>query len=87
MATKKLCRDKLEVRKRVPNKDVHAHNNFVQILSSSVQKGIKSICNSNSSLNKKNVLSATAGHMSLLQMPSKEELHSLQQNLPLTMRL
>ncbi len=28
-----------------------------------------------------------AGHMSRLQMPSKEELHSLQQNLPLTTRL
>ncbi len=73
----------LEAREPVPNKDERTHNNFVQILSSSVQKGIESLRNSNLSLDKKNVLSATAGHMSRLQMPSKEELHSLQQNLPL----
>jgi hypothetical protein len=42
-----------------------------------VQKGIESLRNSNSSLDEKNVLSATAGHMLQLQMPSKEELHSL----------
>jgi hypothetical protein len=66
---------------------LRAHNNFAQILSSSVQKGIESLRNSNSSLEKRNVLSAAAGYMSRLQMPSKEELHSLQQNLPLTTRL
>ncbi len=87
MATKKLCGDELKARERVPDKDVRAHNNFTQILLSSVQKGIESLRNSNSSLDKKNVLSATSGHMSRLQMPSKEELHSLQQNLPLTTRL
>jgi hypothetical protein len=72
MATKKLRRDKLKARKRVPNKDVCAHNNFAQILSSSVQKCIKSLHNSNSSLDKKNVLSPATGHMSRLQMPSEE---------------
>jgi hypothetical protein len=87
MATKKLRRDELKARERVPDNDLRAHNNFMQILSSSVQKGIKSLHSSNSSLDKRNVLSATAGHMSRLQMPSKEELHSHQQNLPLTTRL
>ncbi len=87
MAIKKLCRDELKARKHVLDKDVHTHNNFVQIHLSSVQKGIKSLCNSNSSLDKKNVLSAAAGHMLRLQMPRKEELHSLQQNLPLTTKL
>jgi hypothetical protein len=87
MATKKLCRDELEACDCVPDKDLHAHYNFEQILSSSVQKGIESLRNSNSSLDERNVLSAAAGHMSQLQMPSEEELHSLQQNLPLTKRL
>ncbi len=87
MATKKLRRDELKARESVPKKDSHTHNNFAQILSSSVQKGIKSLRNFNSSLDKRNVLSATTGHMSQLNMPSKEELHSLQQNLPLTTRL
>ncbi len=87
MATKKLHRDELEACKRVHDKDVWAHNNFGQILSSSVQKGTESLRNSNSSLDEKNVLSIATGHMSRLQMPSEEELHSLQQNLLLTMRL
>jgi hypothetical protein len=52
-----------------------------------VQKGFESLLNSKSRLNKKNVISAAAGHMSRLQMLSKEEMHSLQQNLPLTTRL
>jgi hypothetical protein len=38
-------------------------------------------------LDKKNVLSAAAGNMSQQQMPSKEELHSLQQTQPLTTKL
>jgi hypothetical protein len=87
MSIKKLRRDELEARERVPDKNLCRHNNFAQILSSSVQKGIESLRNSNSSLDKRNVLSAAAGHMARLQMLSEEELHSLQQNLPLPMRL
>jgi hypothetical protein len=78
---------KLEERKQVPDKNDRVNNNFVQILSSLVQKRFESLLNSKSRLNKKNVLSAAAGHKLRLQMPSKEELHSLQQKLPLTMRL
>jgi hypothetical protein len=87
MATAKLRRDELEECKQVPDKNDCVDKNFAQVLSSLVQKGFESLLNSKSRLNEKNVLYAAAGHMSRLQMPSKEELHSLQQNLPLTTRL
>ena len=43
--------------------------------------------NTKSRLDENNVLSASAGHMSRMRMPSKEELHSLQQHIPLTTKL
>ena len=87
MATKKLRRDELKAREHVPDKDERAFKNFSQILSSSVRDGIKSLTKSNSSLDKRNVLSAAAAHMSRKQMPSEDQLHSLQKSQPLTMRL
>ena len=52
-----------------------------------MKQGFKSLANSKSRLDENNVLSASAGHMSRMQMPSEEELHSLQQHIPLTTKL
>jgi hypothetical protein len=56
-------------------------------LSNSVKSGIKSLQSTNSLVNKTNVLSAAAGHLSRMQMPSEEELHTIQQNVMLTTKL
>jgi len=52
-----------------------------------VKQGFESLSKSNSSLDESNVLSSAAGHLSRQQMPSEEELHSLQQYCPLTTKL
>ncbi len=39
MVATKLCRDKLDEHKQVPDKNDCTNNNFAQILSSLVQKG------------------------------------------------
>jgi hypothetical protein len=87
MANEKLQKDELKAREHIPNKDERAHRSFAQILASSVKQGFESLSNSKSKLDKNNVLSTAAGRMSRLQMPSKEELHSLQQNIPLSTKL
>ena len=88
MATAKLRRDELKARgKHVPDKDERAFKNFAEILSSLVWDSIKCLTKSNSSLDERNVLSAAAALMSRKQMPSEDELHSLQKSQPLTTRL
>jgi hypothetical protein len=79
MATNKLQNDELKAAcKHVSGKDECTHQNFAGILLSLVRKGFKSLLKSNSRLDEKNVLSAAAQHMSRQQMPSMEELQSLQ---------
>ena len=87
MGLEKLHKDELNARERVPDKDQRARVNFSAILSRSVKQGFESLSKSNSSLDERNVLSAAAGHLSRQQMPSEEELHSLQQYCPLTTKL
>ena len=87
MANKKLQKDELKARERILNKDERVHRSFAQILASSVKQGFESLSNSKSKLDENNVLSAAAGRMSRLQMPSEEELHSLQQHIPLSTKL
>jgi hypothetical protein len=87
MGLEKLRKDELNARERVPDKDQRARENFSAILSRSVKQGFESLSKSNSSLDERNVLSAAAGHLSRQQMPSEEELHSLQQYCPLTTKL
>ena len=87
MGTNKLCMDELKARERIPNTEKCAHVNFADILTRSVKRGFESLSKSNSELSKKNVLSASAGPMSKQQMPSEEELHSLQKDCPLTSKL
>ena len=87
MANKKLQKDELKAHEHIPNKDERAHRSFAQILASSVKQGFESLSNSKSKLDKNNVLSAANGCMLCLQMPSKEELHSLQQHIPLSTKL
>ncbi len=87
MGTNKLCMDKLKARERIPNTEKCAHVNFADILTRSVKRGFESLSKSNSELSEKNVLSASAGPMSKQQMPSEEELHSLQKDCPLTSKL
>ena len=87
MATDKLRRDELKAREHVSDKDERAFKNFAEILSSSIWDGIKSLTKSNSSLDDRNVLLTAAAHMSRKQIPSEEELHSLQMSQPLTTKL
>ena len=61
--------------------------NVAAILLSSVKQGFESLSKSTSSLDKSNVLSSAAGHLSRQLMPSEEELHSLQQYCCLTTKL
>ena len=87
MGLDKLRKDELKARERVPDLDQRAHMNFAAILSSSVKQGFESLSKSNSSLDESNVLSSAAGHLSRQQMPSEEELHSLQHYCHLTTKL
>jgi len=87
MGLDKLRKDELKARERIPDVDKRAHMNFAAVLSSSVKQGFQSLSKSNSSLDESNVLSSAAGHLSRQQMPSEEELHSLQQYCRLTTKL
>jgi len=87
MGTNRLRTDELKARERIPNTDERAHVNFAEILATSVKRGFESLSKSSSDLSEKNVLAASAGPMSKQQMPSEEELHSLQKTHPLTSRL
>jgi hypothetical protein len=87
MAIKKAQKDEIKARQLAPETERRALINFGALLSSSVKNGIKNLRRSNSSINETNPLSAAAGNLSRLQMPSKEELHSIQQIAPLTTKL
>jgi hypothetical protein len=87
MGLDKLRKDELKARERVPDLEQRARVNFASLLSSSVKEGFKSLSKSNSSLDESNVLSSAAGHLSRQQMASEEELHSLQQHIPLSTKL
>ena len=87
MGLDKLRKDELKARERVPDLEQRARVNFSSILSSSVKQGFESLSKSNSSLDESNVLSSAAGHLSRQQMPSEEELHSLQQHISLSTKL
>ena len=87
MVNEKVRQDKLKARKQVPNTDHRAMANFGTMLASSVSDGFKLLSDSKSSLDETNVLSSAAGRLSRMQMPSEEELHSLQQIVPLSTKL
>ena len=87
MAIKKTQKDDLYARQLVPDAERRAFANLGNLLSNSVKSGITSLQSTNSLVNKTNVLSAVAGHLSRMQMPSKEELHTIQQNVMLTTKL
>jgi hypothetical protein len=84
MAIKKTQKDDLYARQLVPDAERRAFANLGNLLSNSVKSGIESLQSTNSLVNKTNVLSAAAGHLSRMQMPSEEELHAIQQNVTLT---
>jgi hypothetical protein len=87
MAIEKTQKDDLRARQLVPDAERHAFANLGNLLSNSVKGGIESLRSTNSTINETNVLSAAAGHMSRMQMPSEEELHAIQNNVPLTTKL
>jgi hypothetical protein len=61
--------------------------NLGSLIVSSVSDGLKLLSSSNLRLDENNVLSAASGRLLHMQLPSKEELHSLQQHVPLTTKL
>jgi hypothetical protein len=87
MAIEKTQKDDLRARQLVPDAERRAFANLGNLLSNSVKGGIESLRSTNSTINETNVLSAAAGHMSRMQMPSEEELHAIQNNVPLTTKL
>ena len=87
MAALKLRADKLKARGHVPNKDARSVMNFVGLLAGAFWDGVASLTRSKSEHSNSNIFSSAAGHLSWLQMPSEEELHSLQQRVPLSTRL
>jgi hypothetical protein len=87
MAIKKTQKDDLYARRLVPDAERRVFANLGNLLSNSVKSGIESLQSTNSLVNKTNVLSAAAGHLSRMQMPSEEELHAIQQNVTLTTKL
>ena len=87
MAIKRTQKDNLRARQLAPEAEQRAFTNFGNLLSISVKNGIQSLRISNSSANETNVHSAATGHLSRMQMPSEEELHAIQQYVPLTTKL
>ena len=87
MANKKLRLDEMKTRERIPNTDQCSMKNLGTMIASSVSEGFKLLSSSNSRLDENNVLSAATGQLSRLQLPSEEELHSIQQHVPLTTKL
>jgi hypothetical protein len=61
--------------------------NLGTMIASYVSEDFKLLSSSNSRLDKNNVLSAASGRLLRLQLPSEEELHSIQQHVPLTTKL
>lgn len=87
MAVAKAQKDEIKARQLAPDTKRRALINFGALLSNSVKNGIENLRRTDSIVDETNVLSAAAGHLSRLQMPSEEELHSIQQFVPLTTKL
>ena len=87
MAIKRAQKDDLQARQLIPDADRRAFASLGNLLSNSVKNGIESLRSSKSSVNKSNVFSSSAGHLSRMEFPSKEELHSIQKFVPLTTKL
>jgi hypothetical protein len=87
MAVNKAMKDDLQARQLAPDVQMRAFNNLGNILSNSIRDGVKSINSTKSVMNVSNVMSAAAGFASRMQMNSEEELHALQQCVPITTRL
>jgi hypothetical protein len=87
MAALKLRADELKARRCVPDTDAHSVANFGRLLAGAFRDGVASLTTSKSEHNENNIFSSAAGHLSRLQMLSEEELHSLQQRVPLSTRL
>ena len=87
MAVSKAMKDDLQARQLAPDVQQRAFNNLGNILSNSIRDGVKSINSTKLVMNVTNVMSAAAGFASRMQMNSEEELHALQQCVPITTRL
>jgi hypothetical protein len=87
MAVSKAMKDNLQARQLVPDVQQQAFNNLGNILSNSIRDGVKSINSTKLVMNVTNVMSAAAGFALRMQMNSEEELHALQQCVPITTRL
>jgi len=87
MAVNKAMKDDLQARQLAPDVQQRAFNNLGNILSNSIRDSVKSIISTKSVMNETNVLSAAAGFTSRMSMNSEEELHALQQCVPVTTRL
>ena len=87
MVVKKLQLEESKARACNPDVNERAHLNLGKLLATAVHDGISRLQDSNSIIDKSNVLSAAAGHLSPLQLPSEEELPVFQQHVPLTTRL
>ena len=87
MAVSKAMKDDLQARQLAPDAQQRAFHNLGNILSKSIGEGVKSINATKSEMNMTNVMSAAAGFASRMQMNSEEELHALQQCVPINTRL
>jgi hypothetical protein len=87
MAVNKAMKDDLQARQLASGVQQRAFNNLGNILSNSIRDSVKSIISTKSVMNETNVLSAAAGFASRMSMNSEEELHALQQCVPVTTRL
>ena len=87
MSVSKAPKEDLQVRQRAPDVQQQAFNNLGNILSNSIRDSVKRINSTKSVMDVTNVMSAAAGFALRMQMNSKEELHALQQCVPITTRL
>ena len=89
MASKNLQQDELKLKAhgRIPDTMTCSIANFGGLLASAFNDGMESLMKSKTELTKNNIYSAAAGHLSRLQMPSKEVLCVLQTHVPLTTRM
>ena len=87
MAVAKATKDDLQAHRLVPDVQQRAFVNLGNILSNSIRDSVKSLSSTNLVLDERNVLSATAGHLSRMQIPCEAELHAIQQCIPSTTRL
>jgi hypothetical protein len=72
MAVKKLQLEESKARACIPNVNEHMHINLGKLFATAVHDGISRLQVSNSIIIESNVLSATSGHLSRLQLPCKE---------------